>query len=40
MPIEDYFDWYEMPEAKKVRFVKAKLKGTARLWCYKVEDKL
>ena len=32
MSMEDYFDWYAMPENRKVCFVKAKLKGAACLW--------
>ena len=32
MSMEDYFDWYAMPENRKVRFVKAKLKGATYLW--------
>ena len=31
MSMEDYFDWYAMPENRKVRFVKAKLKGATHL---------
>ena len=38
MSMEDYFDWYAMPENKKVRFVKAKLKGAARLWWHNIEN--
>ena len=30
--MEDYFDWYAMPDNRKVHFVKAKLKEAARLW--------
>ena len=32
MSMEDYFDWYAMLENRKIRFVKAKLKGATRLW--------
>ncbi|RVW69973.1 Transposon Ty3-I Gag-Pol polyprotein [Vitis vinifera] len=38
MSMEDYFDWYAMPENRKVRFVKAKLKGAARLWWHNIEN--
>ena len=31
MSMEDYFDWYAMPENRKIHFVKAKLKGATRL---------
>ena len=40
MSMEDYFDWYEMPENRKVCFVKAKLKGAALLWWYNIENQL
>ena len=40
MSIEDYFDWYAMPENRKVRFVKAKLKGAARLWWHHIENQV
>ena len=40
MSMEDYFDSYAMPENRKVRFVKAKLKGAARLWWYNIENQL
>lgn len=33
MFLEDYFDWFEIAEAQKVRFVKVKLKEIALLWC-------
>ena len=29
--MEDYFDWYAMPENRKVYFVKVKLKGAIHL---------
>ena len=29
--MDNYFDWCAMPENRKVRFVKAKLKGATRL---------
>ncbi|RVW76445.1 Transposon Tf2-12 polyprotein [Vitis vinifera] len=38
MSMEDYFDWYAMRENRKVRFVKAKLKGAARLWWHNIEN--
>ncbi|RVW70926.1 Retrovirus-related Pol polyprotein from transposon 297 [Vitis vinifera] len=38
MSMEDYFDWYAMPENRKVRFVKAKLKGAARPWWHNIEN--
>ena len=31
MLMEDYFDWYAMPENRKIHFVKAKLKGARHL---------
>ena len=37
MSMEDYFDWYAMPENRKVRFVKAKVKGAAHLWWHNIE---
>ena len=40
MSMEDYFDWYAMPENRKVRFVKAKLKRAAHLWWYNIENQL
>ncbi|RVW83819.1 Transposon Ty3-G Gag-Pol polyprotein [Vitis vinifera] len=40
MSMEDYFDWYAMPENRKVRFVKAKLKGAARLWWHNIENQV
>ena len=40
MFMEDYFDWYAMQDNRKVRFVKAKLKGVARLWWYSIENQL
>jgi len=30
--LEDYFEWFSVPENRKVRFVKLKLKGVARAW--------
>ncbi|RVW26657.1 RNA-directed DNA polymerase-like [Vitis vinifera] len=40
MSMEDYFDWYVMLENRKVRFVKAKLKGVARLWWHNIENQI
>ena len=40
MSMEDYFDWYAMPENRKVRFVKAKLKGATRLWWHNIENQV
>ena len=40
MSMEDYFDWYALPENRKVHFLKAKLKGAARLWWYNIENQL
>ena len=40
MSMEDYFDCYAMPKNRKVRFVKAKLKGAAHLWWYNIENQL
>ncbi|WJZ83015.1 hypothetical protein VitviT2T_002731 [Vitis vinifera] len=40
MSMEDYFDWYAMPENRKVHFVKAKLKGAARLWWHNIENQV
>ena len=38
--MEDYFDWYAMPENRKVCFVKAKLKGAACLWQHNIENQV
>ncbi|KAI9198805.1 hypothetical protein LWI28_022416 [Acer negundo] len=38
--LEDYFDWFSVPEERKVRFVKLKLKGPARAWWSSVEEQL
>ena len=40
LSMEDYFDWYAMPENRKVRFVKAKLKGATRLWWHNIENQV
>jgi hypothetical protein len=38
MSLEDYFDWYGLPPDCKVRLVKMKLKGQARMWWDRVEE--
>ncbi|KAK0596482.1 hypothetical protein LWI29_016081 [Acer saccharum] len=38
--LEDYFDWFSVPEDRKVRFVKLKLKGPTRAWWSSVEEQL
>ncbi|KAL5835139.1 hypothetical protein ACOSQ4_014636 [Xanthoceras sorbifolium] len=38
--LEDYFDWFLVPEDRKVRFVKIKLKSSARAWWSSVEEQL
>ena len=38
--MEDYFDWYAIPENRKVHFVKAKLKATTRLWWHNIENQV
>ena len=38
MSMQYYFDWYVMPKNRKVRFVKAKLKGVAWLWWHNIEN--
>ena len=38
MLIEGYFDWYTMPENRKVRFIKAKWKGTTCLCWHNIEN--
>lgn len=38
--LEDYFEWYRLPPNTKVRFVKMKLKGQARIWWSSVEEQL
>ena len=40
MSMEDYFDWYAMPDNRKVCFVKAKLKGATHLWWYNIKNQL
>ena len=40
MSMEDYFDRYAMSDNRKVFFVKAKLKGAARLQWYNIENQL
>jgi hypothetical protein len=36
--LEDYFEWFGLAAERKVRFVKMKLKGQARVWWQSVED--
>lgn len=38
--LEDYFDWFAVPGDRKVRFVRLKLKGPARVWWSSVEERL
>jgi len=38
--LEDYFEWFSVPENRKVRFVKLKLKGVARAWWGNIEEQL
>lgn len=38
--MEEYLDWYNLSDKKKVRFATAKLKGTARLWWGTVQERL
>lgn len=38
--MDDYFAWYSMSEANKLRFAIAKLKSTTRLWWGVVEERL
>ncbi|KAL5760092.1 hypothetical protein ACOSQ2_018930 [Xanthoceras sorbifolium] len=38
--LEDYFDWFSVPEDRKVRFVKLKLKGSARVRWSSIEERL
>ena len=38
--LEDYFEWFSVPENRKVRFVKLKLKGAARAWWGNIEEQL
>ena len=40
MLMENYFDWYVMPENRKVCFVKTKLKGATHLWWHNIENQL
>lgn len=30
--IESFFDWHEVPEGQRLRFIEAKLKGTIRMY--------
>jgi hypothetical protein len=36
--LEDYFNWYSLSPDRKVRLVKMKLKGQARMWWDRVEE--
>ena len=38
--IEDNFDWFDVSEDRKVRYVRMKLKGHARAWWGSVEEQL
>jgi hypothetical protein len=38
--LDDYFEWFNLTFERKVRFVKMKLKGQARVWWYSVEEQL
>lgn len=38
--MDDYFEWYRLPTDMRVRFVKMKLKGQARVWWNSVEEQL
>jgi hypothetical protein len=38
--IEDYFDWFAVLEERKVRYIRMKLKGHARVWWGSVEEQL
>lgn len=38
--LEDYFDWFSVPEERKVQFVKLKLKGPACAWWSSVVERL
>jgi hypothetical protein len=38
--LEDYFDWFSVPEERKVQFVKLKLNGPARAWWSSVKERL
>jgi hypothetical protein len=38
--IEDYFDWFAVSEERKVRYIRMKLKGHARVWWGSVEEQL
>jgi hypothetical protein len=38
--MKDYFEWYHLPPDTKIRFVKMKLKGQARMWWNSVEEQL
>jgi hypothetical protein len=38
--LEDYFDWFGLSLDRKVRFVKMKFKGQARVWWHSVKEYL
>jgi hypothetical protein len=38
--LDDYFEWFNLTSERKVRFVKMKLKGQARVWWHSVEEQL
>lgn len=38
--LEDYFNWFSLAANRRVRFVKMKLKGHARVWWQSVEEHL
>ena len=40
MSMEDYFDWYAMLENRKLRLVKAKLKGATHIWWHNIENQV
>lgn len=40
MGIDQYFDWYDMSDARKIHFAKRKLTGQARLYWSNVERTL
>ena len=40
LDMDHYFDWYELSEARKVRFAKMKLVGKAREWWTGLERRL
>jgi len=38
--LEDYFEWFSVPENRKVKFVKLKLQGAAHAWWGNVKEQL